>query len=432
MTNLRSDHLVEEWDKVTRGHGPTSRPQLSAGKNRRVGSALLIVIIVLFLAVVPGRFVPSPGGTPAPSPSIDGARATLATQSQPPADTAVDDAGVFAGGGLWAVRGTELFISLDRGASWRASNVPLRADATLGTWRMVVLDADHAWLVQNGPGATGFTGSASDIDTYTISRTTDGGKTWATADVPGNYPDTYPALAFADPKHGYLVAAASRLSLGVSSVLRSDDGGATWALAGSKSWLDRLVAASDADTVWAGGEEQAGGLFEQPILSVSRDAGRTWEDLQLPGLPGKTEATCGCYLPGPPVFTSSTDGYVVVVNSFGNDANYGTWLDTTSDGGRTWIQRTFRPSVEASGAADLSADQWLMARVNPSGIDSSSDAGKTWVSVPSSGALSGTSPSWMEALDGSAVAALVQGSGTVMQLLLSTDGGATWSDIGPA
>jgi photosystem II stability/assembly factor-like uncharacterized protein len=343
----------------------------------------------------------------------------------------IDDAGAFAGGGVWAVRGTALFTSTDRGQTWRAGVLPLRPDSFPERRGVVVIDAEHAWLVQNGAATTGSTGSETDVANYTVSRTTDGGRTWTTADVPGNYPGTYPALTFADPDHGFLIAAATRLSFGVTTVLQSEDGGATWVVAGTKPWLDGLVAASDAATVWAGGSEQAGGSFDQSILSVSRDAGRTWTDLQPPGLPGKTEATCGCYLAGPPVFTNAKDGHLVVVNSFGTHSPFGTWLETTSDGGRTWVQRTFRPNVEASGAAELGRDTWLMAGVNPSGFDSSSDGGRTWRAIAGARSFDGSAPVAIHALGGGGVIALLQSSGSMLHLELSADGGTTWMTIDP-
>lgn len=534
MTDLRSEQLAKEWDKITRGHRPTSRPRRAAGTFNRIGWAMVIALVVLLSTLVGGRLIPSDvGGTPVPSAAVAQGEAALAdcwVDPQqlpiPPGATtikaflqerqcagrqspvgrivgpeieyredavvvifrvrtiggecpsnpafpltiiltepigdrsildggsgrdatihptgwkpsfpvpsssgaAIDDAGAFADGGLWAMRGTALFTSVDRGQTWLTSALPLRPGSYAGSWRVVVLDPEHAWLVQNGIATAGILGSATAIDNYTVSRTSDGGQTWTTSDVSGNYPGTFPALAFADPDHGYLLATASRLSSGVTTVLRSEDGGATWAVAGTKRWLDGLVAASNSETIWAGGAEQAGGSFDQSILSVSRDAGRTWADVQLPGLPGKTEATCGCYLPGPPVFTNAADGYVVVVNTFGNDANYGTWLETTSDGGRTWVERTFRTDIAASGVAELDADHWLMARVNPSGMDSSSDAGKTWRAVARSGEFDDTGPMWIHALGGSAAVALTQGSGTVLHLLMSTDGGTTWTNIDP-
>ena len=87
------------------------------------------------------------------------------------------------------------------------------------------LDADHGWLVSYGPGFTGFSGSSDDVFHYLVSRTSDGGATWQTAKVPGNYPGTVPAISFADSNHGYMLAAATRLSFGTSTVLRTSDGG---------------------------------------------------------------------------------------------------------------------------------------------------------------------------------------------------------------
>jgi BNR/Asp-box repeat. len=189
----------------------------------------------------------------------------------------VDTAGSFRSGGLWAIRGATLFRSTDAGASWAHSSIPVPSFVTLGM--DFLLDASHVWAITLGPGTTGETGSASDVIRYVVSRSANGGTSWRSTQIAGNYAGTTAAIAFADLQHGYLLAAAQRHSFGTSTVLRSSDGGATWSIAGTSPWLGSLLAVSDASTVWAGGQEQAGGDFAQPILAVSRDAGGPGETL---------------------------------------------------------------------------------------------------------------------------------------------------------
>jgi photosystem II stability/assembly factor-like uncharacterized protein len=369
--------------------------------------------------------VPRPLPTLEPSPSLVPLSAL--------AD--VDDGGSFGTAGLWAIRGDRLLISTDVGTTWMTRKLPADTASLFGTWRFEALDARHAWLVRYGPETTGFDGSPDEILHYLISSTRDGGATWETVTAPGNYPGTIPAVSFADPDHGYLLATATRLSLGTSTVLRTKDGGAIWTVAGTGKWLDAQFAASDPTTIWSGGQEQAGGTFDEPILGVSRDGGRTWRDTELPGLTGTTEASCGCYLAGPPVFPSASSGFVTVVNSFGSNGQPGSWIETTTDGGRSWSEAASRPGIDATGATMLDSSHWLMAQVNPTLVAESVDRGSTWQTVASDGVWPAVFPVWIHAFDASTAAAFVQGSGdpasAVYALLLTTDGGRTWRELVP-
>jgi photosystem II stability/assembly factor-like uncharacterized protein len=398
------------------------------------------------MAIVLGCTTVTPTGAPSSSPSTprpvtspSGAPSPALVPSPSPVSLSasgdVDNAGSFGTAGLWAIDGQRLLISSDIGRTWQSRELPIDPTSMFGGWRYVAVDARHAWLVRYGPKVKGLSGAAIEIVNYLVDRTSDGGATWHTATVPGNYPGTIPAVSFADAEHGYLLAVATRLSFGVSTALRTTDGGATWRVAGTGKWLDAELAASNATTIWAGGQEQAGGSFDQPMLAVSRDAGKTWHDTMLPGLPGTTEATCGCYLPGPPVFSNASAGFVAVVNSFGSVGQYGTWIETTSDGGRTWSQAAHRPDVLAAAVAQLDSSHWLMAEVNPTVVSRSDDGGTTWQAVASDGFWPAVFPVWMRAFDGSTAVAFVQGPGDTTSstdaLLITDDGGRTWRQVIP-
>jgi len=341
----------------------------------------------------------------------------------------VNIAGTFHSDGLWAIRGSTLFRSTDAGGSWAHSSIPV--PSFVGAGMDFLLDASHAWAVTFGPGTTGETGSASDVTRYVVSRSVNGGGTWRSSLIAGNYAGTSASIAFADSRHGYLLAAAQRNSFGTSTVLRTSDGGATWSVAGSSQWLGSLLAVSDPSTVWAGGEEQAGGEFAQPILAVSRDAGRTWRDVALPNIAGTTEAECGCYLPEPPLFIDASIGYVTVVSSFGNGQSY-TRIDRTTDGGRTWIEVTDRPDVDATGLAVLDASDWLMPTNGPIAMDASSDGGASWATISPAEAWGTAFAEEVGGLGTSNAFALVMTPGPdarLSALLMTTDGGRTWQQI---
>lgn len=385
---------------------------------------------MLALVLVGCASTPSPSPTVVLSPTIKPAPATPVPSSLAPSPSpsalsdagAVEQAGTFRDGGLWATRGTTLLISTDGGKTWIHGSLP----ASTGFSVVDVLDRLHAWTVTLGPGSTGMTGSSTDVTRYVVSRTVDGGRTWQPSAIASNYADTSASIAFVDATHGYLLAAADRNSFGTSTVLRTADGGATWSVAGSQPWLGTFLTVSDAATVWVGGEEQAGGQFLQPLLAGSRDGGRIWSHVQLPDINGVTETQCRCYLAEPPLFLDAAEGFVTVVSS-GADGTFETRIEHTTDGGRTWAVAAHRPGIAGVGLAILDPSHWLLAG---SGIQATADAGATWT-TPATGGWAESSIEWVGAVDAREAAMLVPLAGSDLYrntsaLLLSVDGGVTW------
>lgn len=380
-----------------------------------------------------GTFVPVPV-TPFVSPVPTASTAAgFPTLSQ---DGGVDQAGTFGLRGLWGVRGESLFISTDAGTSWKRTTFPA-STAYGGSQITTAIDATHIWTVTLGPGTTEQTGSTADVLRYVVNRTTDGGLTWDAAVLPGNFAEAGASIAFSDADNGYLVASPNRNSFGISTAVRTRDGGATWQVTGHSPWLGPLVAVSDASTVWAGGEEQAGGQFLQPVLAVSRDGGVTWDSVRLATIAGTTEAECGCYLAEPPVFLDSMTGYVTVVSSFGNGPTY-TRIERTSDGGHTWTVATDRPDILARAVAILDVSHWLMVADDPAtpystAVYETVDGGATWAVVSSGDAWTTSAPAWMNAISPSgAVGMFPLGHSDVTPnhaLAFTTDGGRTWAQL---
>ena len=204
-------------------------------------------------------------------------------------------------------------------------------------------------------------------------------------------------------------------------------------MVGSRSWLGALVTASDASTIWAGGQQEAGGQFLQPILDVSRDGGHTWQDARLPGLAGQDEAQCGCYLAGPPLFVDPAIGYVTVISNAAIGPPV-TTIDRTTDGGRSWTVVTSQPLDTDTGVAVLDSLHWLLLAGYPVDVLGTADAGASWQTVAPR-----ESPSdqftWIAGLDAHHAAALRFINGpdhSLTALYLSADGGATWlpADLG--
>lgn len=136
-----------------------------------------------------------------------------------------------------------------------------------------VLDASHVWSASLGAG------SEVPVDgqplSYAllhgvVSRSTDGGATWKSVAVPGDWGGTQPVLAFADPRHGFLLLSGPRGG-GASVVFASADGGATWQRVGGADHLGSVFGASDSMTLWAGNEGDA----RRTATDSPQDGGRS-------------------------------------------------------------------------------------------------------------------------------------------------------------
>jgi photosystem II stability/assembly factor-like uncharacterized protein len=426
--------------------GRVGRPRVVARARPLAISVLAAAAVLAVVAGVglrPGGFLLSIGATRTPSVVVPTAAAPTGDASAPvtsptdgptaspaPDASTVDLAGTFAGGGLWAVSGDRLLTSTDAGATWRTGSVPVGRQVSgvdMGPLRVAfVLDADHAWTVTAGAGSTAFNAAPTDALKLVVSRTSDGGGSWTTVRVPGSYPGAIIELVFIDRLHGYLLCAATRMSLGGSTVLRTDDGGATWIVAGNVPTLGSQLAASDASTVWAGAEQEAGPTMH-PILDVSRDGGRTWQEVRLPGLEGRVGGA-QTYLPGPPLFLDPRTGFVTVVTSEA-DGTTTTRILETSDGGRTWTETARQPVAASAGLVILDATHWLLPTYNTFGLQATDDGGATWLALAPTGSPNGGWITWAGGLGSGAVAAIEPSNNTSLGpawLEVSTDGGRTW------
>jgi len=320
---------------------------------------------------------PSRAASPSASPT---SAPTVATSAPPPA-TPVDDAGTFGADGLWAVSGGRLFLSTDRGQTWTSSR--LAADVAPGSAEgyalssVAVLDAAHAWTASPGPGSTvPYRGQGPGIDHLhvIVRRTTDGGATWKAAAIAGDWGGTQPVLAFADPRHGFLLLSGLRFGPG-SVVFATDDGGATFRRAGGAERLGSVFGATDAETVWAGNEGDAGPVA-RPILDVSRDGGRTWVDAGLPELVG--DVFVNDIAAGVPVFSGQDGAFAVIAAS--TDTPTDVRFYRTADGGRTWELAATSPMASDGTVAASVIDVTHFVVVGPgTGLEQvSDDGGQSW------------------------------------------------------
>ena len=227
-------------DKVGSGSRPTAPVrrlafgwrQAPGGRLAAAATTIAIVVLAGGLLVISGQRGPA---APTASPlTSQPAMASPHPTGSPAIATPIDDGGIFGASGLWAVAGDRLYLSSDFGATWvQRTLVPTVAlDATSGDVlsSVFVLDANHAWTASPGSGSTvpyGGQGPGYDHLYVVISRTADGGATWQSVTIPGDWGGTQPVLSFADAEHGFLLLSGLRGG-GGSVVFATADGGATW------------------------------------------------------------------------------------------------------------------------------------------------------------------------------------------------------------
>ena len=379
---------------------------------RRIAVVLAVVVVAIAIVIV--RLRPGPGGR-RPGPS-----------ATPPAaqPSAVDFAGTSPAGDIWAIQGSNWLTSADAGATWRRRAMPLDASSVLGA---EALDSTHAWVIAIGPGSTQVTGDPTDILHLLVERTTDGGATWQTSSLAGNYAAHEQSLVFVDSLRGFLMSAATRFSDGVSTVLRTDDGGATWEEAGRGRGLGPLFAATDRSTLWAGTPQRASPIDESPLLELSRDGGRTWHDAGLPGFVSRVGGG-DVWLDGPVI---APDPVSVLVTVTAMDAGVAhTRVYLTANAGKSWTVVSDRARHAAAGPALLDAAHWLLPLVNPFGLATTTDGGVSWHDIATSGLGNGGWIVWMGGLDARhaiAVGPTGHSYPGATQLYVTADAGKTWT-----
>ena len=315
----------------------------------------------------------------------------------------------------------QMWLSTDRGATWREAAVPnpagqfgpiqrVSADtliapvysSALGIVWWITRDLGRNWsklLPGNGtpylvsghwalsPRVILRSGSSGSTDTV-VDRSTDGGLTWQRIPVPGG------GFQFVSDRVGWL--------FGATALHRTTDAGLTWA---------PLPMPPGQGTPWFL-NDQRGYLVDFNGVRVTDDGGATWQLHEPPGSP--TGASCAG---SQPRFFDANEGVVV---------RYGVAQSVlvSRDGGRTCTPKSVPGLSDGVSAIALAGNRtaWVLNQFS-GGVARSTDRGETWELQSNLPALpAGVHWSTMFFLDADRGWLAAPGG----HLAVTRDGGATW------
>jgi photosystem II stability/assembly factor-like uncharacterized protein len=264
----------------------------------------------------------------------------------------------------WASGDKGTFVrTTDGGRTWKAGVVP-GADG-LDFRDVDAFSASTAYVLSIGEG-----------EKSRIYKTVDGGGHWTlqfTNPTPGAFFD---GMAFWDEQHGI---AFSDPVEGHFLLVATSDGGATWTPLSSEAWPPALpkeggyaasgtsIAVQGSNDVWFGMGGPAARVLHSP------DRGRTWTVAETPLATGDGGGVFSL------LFWNARDGLAMGGNHRHPEDPTGN-VALTHDGGRTWSAPSgTRPSGYRSCVAWLrGAPGTTLLAVGPSGSDVSTDGGATW------------------------------------------------------
>jgi photosystem II stability/assembly factor-like uncharacterized protein len=273
----------------------------------------------------------------------------------------------------WASGAAGTFArTTDGGRTWRAAQVPGAAE--LDFRDVDAFDADTAYLLAIGEG-----------ERSRIYKTTDGGRTWTLQFQNRRAAGFFDCMDFWDRARG---VAVSDPVAGRFLVVRTEDGGRNWKetdAAGMPSALEGegafaasgtcLVVGGKSD-VWFGTGGEAGARVFR-----SADGGHTWGSNAVPLASGKTAGVFSL------AFADARHG-VAVGGDYAKEREPARTAAHTSDGGAHWqaVAESARPGGYRSGVVYVPGTRGqVFVAVGPSGSDFSSDGGRTWKALGAEG-----------------------------------------------
>jgi photosystem II stability/assembly factor-like uncharacterized protein len=324
----------------------------------------------------------------------------------------------------WAWKGdSQLYRTDDGGATWTEVHLQGKMQVVGATF----LSGQEAWL----PGAPN-----ADL-MQAIYHTADGGKSWAAlSSLHGPNIEVF----FNDSKNGWALNGVGGAGNVFYQVSQTQDGGHSWTrLQPSSGGNDHgpmagtlQVASGDAvtfrapNTIWIA--SGSGASLPAARLTVSRDAGETWQDVNLP-LPAEYLAGKPPVSAGAPQFVSNQDAFVPV--TVGNRLVF----FASQDAGKTWT--LLPPSLIATHMVPrvqfVNQDDGF-AVCGPN-LCTTHDGAASWQAItapfsfnPSGG---GVHVSQFDFVDKDTGWAILTDQNGHTRLIKTTDGRRTWIDLEP-
>jgi photosystem II stability/assembly factor-like uncharacterized protein len=228
----------------------------------------------------------------------------------------------------------------DGGATWQTAQVP--GAESLDFRDVEALSADLTYLLAAGPG-----------DQSRIYKTTDGGKTWSLQFTNKDPKGFFDCMAFWNPDHGIAVGdpVFDKDGQGKFELITTEDGGKTWkpipssklppAVAGEGAFAasGSCIAVQGKKNVWFATGGKAARVFR------STDAGKSWTVADTSIVHGADSAGIFSI-----VFRDSTHG-VIAGGDYQQPEKDGPNLAFTDDGGRTWSLAAISPQWYFSAVA---------------------------------------------------------------------------------
>lgn len=376
-----------------------------------------ILILLIFMAACTAPR--STGSTLAPYPDTPSPPTIDAPRVEAPALIEMDMLNELDG---WAVTEAEIVRTNDGGLSWFNVTPPGMDETGYGV-DAFILDVGHAWIQK--PDFENFPNSGF------LYRTTDGGVTWTSFQVPFSRGD----LSFIDPDNGWVLA---DLGVGAGSnavaIYRTTTGGAVWErmytndpndpdaadslpLGGLKSDLVPL----DMQTAWVTGVVYAPG---EVYLHRTDDGGRTWTPVTVELPSGAQDFELGIDA-DQMKFVSATHGFIALRMA---GESIQTVLYATRDAGRTW---TLTPTLIGGAGDSAFLSEQEIVIYNGEQFHVTRDAAQTWVLVSPDIAFdeSFAGMEFVNPLSGWVIT--LDPSTNERSLYRTHDGGATWLPVLP-
>ncbi len=317
----------------------------------------------------------------------------------------------------WAASETKVLRTTDGGLTWLDAT-PSGVSSVRWSAARFFLNTSTGWILL----------SNADTTTGTLYKTVNGGATWAATPVPL----TADGLLFLDATNGWAItslgAGAGSMALAIS---RTNDGGVTWTrvfvndptVAGSSdslplSGMKTGFTFLDPNHGWIGGMEPVNDLI---YLYSSSDGGATWafQDVSLPsGYAGAQTIAIS------PHFFGTAEG-VLPVGLISDPMAVVLYL--THDGGLTWNPST---PVASGGQVSIPSPTEFFAWDGGTTLYASHDSGTTWETVTPNVDLHDGFMTF-QFVNATTGWALTGDASNNYSLYKTIDGGSTWNILIP-